>query len=497
MKFLKKICVAAAAVATAIFVAGSAQAATVPMLDAGAYAGTLVNEAASNASVDVNDITSTNWTFTLGAGEVIQSGTVLELTLSGGARWLSGGARLCDNADGDGDGNCDALPISYFAPPEGMENVSEFLVSGEIAGGTVIRLLNMTDTIDASRVPAGGRVTLTANLLTEVLNRTRSIYSTPLTYRLLQLESLYQDATLVPATPQGVFDVTTGYVELTADTTATAGMSVSGTATFTLNISDAAPEDLTATRVLFTLAGDMSAGVVSTISGGDMLTSTNAAGAVPSAAAGGTVPGMFTLDRENGMAYAASAGVLGEGDPLTAMIQITFNTAAMATRNDAGMVTIPAGAAKSAGSYILTVAGLAQGSGSNRVYSASSILTAPALSFIRNGSSFVSNTLGPLNMVNITDRSGSLTDASPSGDVSIVAYDPAGDEVTCAPLGLRLPNNGTLTISGGDIIDACPGAKRIEGFVNSTRILSTNIKRTENGVTSSSALSATGATAAN
>ena len=491
MKFLKKICVAAAAVATAIFVAGSAQAATVPMLDAGAYAGTLVNEAASNASVDVNDITSTNWTFTLGAGEVIQSGTVLELTLSGGARWLSGGARLCDNADGDGDGNCDALPISYFAPPEGMENVSEFLVSGEIAGGTVIRLLNMTDTIDASRVPAGGRVTLTANLLTEVLNRTRSIYSTPLTYRLLQLESLYQDATLVPPAP-GVFDVTTGYVELTG-----ASASMSGEAMVSLNISDAAPVAVGARRVLFTLAGDMSAGVVSSISG-TSLTSTNAAGAVPTAAAGGTVANSFMIDRAAGMAYAASANELAAGAPLNSTIQITFNTRDEAVTDDDGMVTTPAGGAKSAGSYLLTVAGTPQGSGSNRVYSASSILTArPALSFIRNGSSFVSNTLGPLNMVNITDRSGSLTGVSPSGDVSITAYNPEGSPVPCAPLDLRLPNNGTLTIPGADIIAACPGAKRIEGFVNSTSILSTNIKQTENGATSSSNLSATGATAAN
>ena len=493
MKFLKKICVAAAAAATAIFVAGSAQAATVPMQGPGVYAGTLVNEA-SNAAVDVNDVTSTDWLFTLGDEEIVRTGTVLELTLSGGARWLSGGARICNN-DVVESGSCAALPLSYFAPEEGSENVSEFLVSGDIPAGTSIRLLNMTDTIDASRVPAGGRVTLTANLLTEVLNRTRSIYSTPLTYRLLQLESLYQDVALVPAAV-GVFDVTTGYVELTAATTATAGMSVSNVAMVSLNISDAAPAAVGERRILFTLAGDMSAGVVSAITGSN-LTSTNAAGAEPPAAAGGTVAGSFTLDRENNMAYAASAEELAADASLSSMIQITFNTAEMDTRNDAGMVTVPAGGAKSAGSYILTVAGTPQGSGSNRVYSASSILTAPAFSFIRNGSSFVSNTLGPLNMVNITDRSGSLTDASPSGDVSITAYNPEGNPVPCAPLGLRLPNNGTLTIPGADIIEACPGAKRIEGFVNSTSILSTNIKRTENGATSSSALSATGATAAN
>ena len=493
MKFLKKICVAAAAVATAIFVAGSAQAATVPEQGAGVYAGTLINEATNRASVDVNAVTSTDWLFTLGDEEIVRTGTVLELTLSGGARWLQGGARICNN-DVVESGSCAALPLAYFAPEEGSENVSEFLVSGDIAAGTSIRLLNMTPTIDASRVPAGGRVTLTANLVTEVLNRNRSIYGTPLPYRLLQLESLYQDATLTPAAV-GTFDVTTGYVELTGAST-----DMSGEATVSLTVNSEAPAPVGETRVLFTLEGDMSAGVVRSISGGDELTSTNAAGAVPSAAAGGsTAPGMFMLDRENGMAYAANAEEIAANTDLNATLQITFNVRDEAMLDDDDMVAIPAGAAKSGpSSYILTVTGQPQGTGNSQVYTGSAILAAsPALSFRRNGSSFVSNTLGPLNMVNITDRSGSLTGVSPSGDVSISAYDPAGDQVTCAPLDLRLPNNGTLTISGADIIAACPGAKRIEGFINSTRILSTNIKRTENGATSSSALSATGETAAN
>ena len=67
----------------------------------------------------------------------------------------------------------------------------------------------------------------------------------------------------------------------------------------------------------------------------------------------------------------------------------------------------------------------------------------------------------------------------------ITAYDAAGAAVTCTGLSIAsLPNNGSTTIQGADVMAACPGAKRIEGKVNSTTIYVSNTKITSDGATS-------------
>lgn len=107
--------------------------------------------------------------------------------------------------------------------------------------------------------------------------------------------------------------------------------------------------------------------------------------------------------------------------------------------------------------------------------------------FSRNGSSFVTNSFGPLNKMTVTDLSGTLGGAGADGAITISAFDAAGLAVTCTGLVVaNLPNNGTTTIQGADITTACPGAKRINGTVNSTAIQSTNTKITADGATSQS-----------
>ena len=67
----------------------------------------------------------------------------------------------------------------------------------------------------------------------------------------------------------------------------------------------------------------------------------------------------------------------------------------------------------------------------------------------------------------------------------ITAYDAAGAAVTCTGLSIAsLPNNGSTTIQGADVMAACAGAKRIEGKVNSTTIYVSNTKITSDGATS-------------
>tara|TARA_B110000285_G_C14803865_1_gene458771 strand:+ start:21 stop:653 length:633 start_codon:yes stop_codon:yes gene_type:complete len=107
--------------------------------------------------------------------------------------------------------------------------------------------------------------------------------------------------------------------------------------------------------------------------------------------------------------------------------------------------------------------------------------------FTRDGSSFTANTFGALNKLTVTDRSGSLGGSGADGSVTITAYDATGAEVVCADSLLgNLPSNGTMTVSGEDIQTNCPGAKRIEGAVNSSNIYVSNTKKTEDGATSQS-----------
>ena len=47
----------------------------------------------------------------------------------------------------------------------------------------------------------------------------------------------------------------------------------------------------------------------------------------------------------------------------------------------------------------------------------------------------------------------------------------------------KLPGNGTVTIQGADIVDNCPGVKRVDGVVNSTSIYVTNSRKSSTGLT--------------
>jgi hypothetical protein len=105
--------------------------------------------------------------------------------------------------------------------------------------------------------------------------------------------------------------------------------------------------------------------------------------------------------------------------------------------------------------------------------------------FTRNSTAFASNSVGRLSTLTITDRSNNLGAGVSRGGIAITAYDGAGNMVAC-DAGLvidRLPGNGTVTIQGADIVDNCPGVKRVDGVVNSTSIYVTNTRKSSTGLT--------------
>jgi hypothetical protein len=149
-----------------------------------------------------------------------------------------------------------------------------------------------------------------------------------------------------------------------------------------------------------------------------------------------------------------------------------------------------------ASAYTATVSLLSDTAGG---YSANaSVGTGSLFSFSRNGTSFATNSFGSLNKLTVTDRSGGLGGTGADGAIALTAYGADGAAVTCTGLTIaNLPNNGTSTIQGADVMAACAGAKRIEGIVNSTSILVTNTKVAADGATSQSGLGSASNTIAN
>ena len=430
------------------------------------------------------------------------------LTLSNGATWST----IVSRSLVTGRTPTDEAEYLFTLVWEGEgESQATFVPTQTIPGGNVIRLIASATvdasqviasaTVDASQIPVASTVTLTAQIRKEILGEYRDVFGTPLIHNLLRFEPLYSATPARPVT--GIFSVATGFTELTAATSSDVlaprvtsrwgdvATFVSSRATVgsvcpvagagcTVNVPSALPG---AGRVLYSIAGNM-AGVASIIGAG--LTGTTSTGETPRAT---TDPDQyrarFAIDRANNIAYATNTVAI----PVTTRLLLSRIRIIFASGDDA--------MAQQAGNYLLSVEGLAQGTD----YAASGGLLTdfPLFSFARDGASFVSNSLGPLNRLTITDLSGSIGSDGADGVVIISAYDTAGAAVTCTGLDIPdLVSNGTVTIEGSAIIDACLGVKRIQGFVNSTSILSTNIKMSEDGVTVQSGLSPNdGATAAN
>lgn len=101
---------------------------------------------------------------------------------------------------------------------------------------------------------------------------------------------------------------------------------------------------------------------------------------------------------------------------------------------------------------------------------------------LRNGVSFSANSLGPLNTVKITDKSGNVTTGG--AKVIITAYDTDGAklaEVAGAPV-LLVQNFATLQLTGDVIAARFTGTPMLYEFaVASTNAIITNVKKTAEG----------------
>lgn len=117
------------------------------------------------------------------------------------------------------------------------------------------------------------------------------------------------------------------------------------------------------------------------------------------------------------------------------------------------------------------------------VYNASTWLS-PVTNFTikRNGVSVSANSLGPLNTIKITEKSGNVV--SGGAQITIVAYDESGvklAEVSGAPV-LLIQNNQTIQLTGDVIAARFTGTPmRYDIYVASTNALISNVKKTAEG----------------
>lgn len=200
----------------------------------------------------------------------------------------------------------------------------------------------------------------------------------------------------------------------------------------------------------------------------------------------GDFVGMTAPTAVAGITGCSSTGVTGTG---VANKYLLSGTTAAYAKNTAAVA--PQGAVVASPTFVLdgTTAQAA------RSFSASvSVLTdatywtgytaqaATALySITRNGSSFVTNSVGSRNTIKITDRSNGM--ATAGGNITITAYDVNGVTIPFSGTGLKLQNNATTTITGTQLAAFFPTGTpmRYEFSVESSTVVVTNVKSSVDG----------------
>jgi len=455
MKLLKKTLVAAG-IATAVFATGAAQAATInnPSTALAPAAGNTV----TNESV-LTVITPANTVVTLGAGESLSIDDSVTFTLSTGTFGTLVGGNLT-SAGGIGVGGETYALVSGGAG----SNSATFRVTGAASNSGATLTLG-GHTITGTGLAANSTILVTVDMSGFVGGAATALYGTPITQINTQLEPAMA-AVVTAAGTAGVFDVASGFSTLTVGTGTIAGAfsTLNSIATITTTASLAAVANNNAagfpigapdpSATLIAISGPMS-GVDRISSGG-----TNAT----------NIAGVNTTNPAS----------LGFG------INVASNTAfgtQIATGASNLEITFDGTTAYDVSGYSAVVARLpdvAGGYGANANIGGGSLF-----SFTRNGTAFASNSVGRLSTLTITDRSNNLGAGGANGGIAITAYDQAGNMVACGA-GLVIDNlsgNGTVTIQGADIVDNCPGVKRVDGVVNSTSIYVTNTKKSSTGLT--------------
>jgi len=227
---------------------------------------------------------------------------------------------------------------------------------------------------------------------------------------------------------------------------------------------------LTQEAAVITIAGDFTNIKSITSATANKITSSLADGtdATVAAVKGTTVANTFAIDAAAGKAYARVTDVLG--------------TTQNITLNLVGNGTGPL----NAGSYTISAVTVAGTTPNTNAYTLGSnvLSSATALSLTRNGSSFNTVNLGPLNTLKISENAG-LTGAltfSPvdaAGKAAALVVPAAGTPA----LPTSLAANQTLTVKGSTLFAYYPTAQKFTVNVESSDVTFSSVKKASTGAT--------------
>jgi len=337
-------------------------------------------------------------------------------------------------------------------------------VNLEVAGAGII---------DLTGVAKGAKITYSIEVLRDLVGIPTVVHSSSASASLIDIDDLF---TVVATKTTDVITVASGFTDLESGTNTVNDID-SGTLTVTEN--DGTATSITGTSQVV-LAGDMS-GVTSisnaawTVGGGGASVPCDSAGVTKTVTAGEYY--IDTAANKAFMCIDATGTVALDGDVIDPNY-VFDGASALATR-----------------SYTAAINYSSAGSAD---FSSMAVPANIVTTLTRDGSAFSVNSAGGLNTIKITDMSGSIS--SGTGSISVTAFDEAGLSVTGSLALPSLTANSTEVISMENVVAAFPGAVRFDFVVESTQIVASNVKKSDQGTTVTvyrNAVDSDGVTAAN
>jgi len=396
--------------------------------------------------------------YTLGAGETLNTNDVIVVTLTGGAKFSSTAPRLKTTLG--------TAFASIVGSATGATSANFRADTSSLIPTDVI-LLTVEDTIfDVSAVTGNVDINFTATTSVgglTIFNANQSS-KTGAAYA-FSAPSASESVTIVASTNVADVSATTGAFKKFTGATLTgtaAGFSVTNLCDDNTVQTVPSGQEISIGKILFNISGELT-GITSV--SGTGCTGSSSAGAIT----GGTT-NFFLIDTAKTNAYCVNTAALA---PITNLAL-------------APIFTIDGTTAQTARGFNAAVSVLADGT----KWAAHTALSPTALYAItRNGSSFVTNSVGPRNTIKITDRSNGV--AAAGGSITITAYDASGvalTEVAGAPA-LLVQNNATTTITGTDLAARFTGtAMRYDFAVESSSIVVANVKASVDGTMSATTI---------
>lgn len=412
----------------------------------------------ANATTLATQSAANTITYTLGAGETLNTNDTLILTLTGGAKFTAVTPTLTTSSG----------PLTVVGSPTGLTT----------ANYRVATLASVGDSININAEALLFNVASVTGNVDIGLSATTSVGSLPI---FNSLQSSKTGASFAFSAPSAMESVAILASTNTADVSATTGafkkftgaslVSTANAIGFSYtNLSEVANtspngQEISAGKIVFNISGVLTG--ITTVSGTGC-TGSNAAGSTT----GGTAA-FFLIDTAKTNAYCINTLVLAPATTLALVPQFTLD----------GTTAQPARG------FSASVAFLADGT----KWAAHTPLTATSLySITRNGSSFVTNSVGARNTIKITDRSNGM--ATAGGAITITAWDVNGVSIPDAGTALLLQNNATTTITGPALALRFPTGTPIkyEFSVESSSIDVTNVKASTDGTFSATTVYTSG-----